>query len=954
MPQRGILDFFSKSPGPKTKSPPPNNKRQRDTTTLENEERQRDTTLGDEEAGNAFPDKVESPVFKSKSKKRRVISDSEDSDTEVANETNETTNELSDNVEMSQSEENAIVSSSVQPSMDVPVTEEQARNGGPSTEGTGHNGGPSTEDELLKTPPKRKTARKHTGKMRSPQATTPNASSTDIKSPPVERSPARVRSTTTPALEATDQDSGDNEVMMEVVMDEGVALASKEEVQGNDEEKSMEEEKTVHSFFSPRTTHTPTRTSPNKTNKSLKKEISPESQPVGCVGEVDYDPSITNYHPLNHACWNKGQKVPYMAVAKTFEHIEEESKRLKIISTLTNFLRSVILLSPAETVPCVYLCLNKLAPAYEGLELGIGESFLIKAIAGATGRNPPQVKADYAEKGDLGLVAEMSRSTQRTMFAPPKLTVSGVFSKFKSIATMSGSASQAKKVDIIKGLLVACRGSEARYLIRSLGGKLRIGLAEQSVLVAIAHAVVYSPPCTDWPPVVLNASKTVSPEVFHKHLEGAALTVKSSYCELPNYEVLVPALLSHGLDHLSEHCRLTPGIPLKPMLAHPTKGLQEVLRRFEGARFTCEWKYDGERAQIHVIEGGEVRVYSRNSEDNTSKYPDIIGRMPKVAYVCQLCTLTLCLVQILKDGVRSCVLDTEAVAWDTEEKQILPFQILSTRKRKDAELASIKVQVCVFAFDLIYLNGKSLVKEPFESRRALLRESFNTVEGEFMLATSKDSKDLDEIQVFMDESIQGNCEGLMVKTLDRDATYEIAKRSHNWLKLKKDYLEGVGDTLDLVVIGGFHGTGKRAGKYGGFLLACYDEQNEEYQVICKIGTGFKDEDLENHSTFFKNHVIDAPKPYYRYSSQGVQPDHWFDPAQVWEVKAADLSISPVYTAAAGIVDPEKGISLRFPRFLRIREDKTPEDATTSDQVAGLYRGQSNNAKPADMKEEDFY
>ncbi|XP_066910596.1 DNA ligase 1-like isoform X2 [Clytia hemisphaerica] len=667
-----------------------------------------------------------------------------------------------------------------------------------------------------------------------------------------------------------------------------------------------------------------------------------ESKPsTASVKPVDYNPAQDKYHPIKHACWGKDEPTPYMALSKTFQHIEEISARLKIQSILSNFFRSVIVLSPNDLLMCVYLCLNKLAPAYEGMELGIGENVLMKAVCQSTGKSMKEVKAETQEKGDLGIVAEGCRTNQRMMFTPPPLTVGSVFKKLTEIAKMTGHSSMAKKAEKIQSMFVACKHSEARYLIRSLGGKLRIGLAEQSVLTSLGHAVVLTPPCQkEYPPEVLDASKTMSSEALKEKMDESALIIKTAYCELPTYNVIIPKLLEVDVTELPKYCHITPGIPLKPMLAHPTKGIGEVMKRFDNAEFTCEYKYDGERAQIHLLENGQINIYSRNQENNTTKYPDIIARMPKV----------------LNEGVKSCIIDTESVAWDQEKKQILPFQVLTTRKRKDVEANDIKVQVCVYAFDLLYLNGESLVRQPFKKRRALLRSSFKEIEGEFVFAKAKTSSDTDEISEFLEESIQGNCEGLMVKTLEVDATYEIAKRSHNWLKLKKDYLEGVGDTLDLVVIGGFHGSGKRTGKYGGFLLACYDEENEEYQSICKAGTGFSDDDLAKHNEFFKPHIIEKPKAYYRFG-ESVRPDHWFDAVQVWEVRAADLSISPVHKASVGIVDPVKGISLRFPRFLRIRDDKKPEEATSAQQVAQFYNSQEqikNQTSDNKVNEEDFY
>eukprot|EP00195_Chlamydomonas_chlamydogama_P015251 CAMPEP_0202891666 /NCGR_PEP_ID=MMETSP1392-20130828/1671_1 /ASSEMBLY_ACC=CAM_ASM_000868 /TAXON_ID=225041 /ORGANISM="Chlamydomonas chlamydogama, Strain SAG 11-48b" /LENGTH=944 /DNA_ID=CAMNT_0049575491 /DNA_START=248 /DNA_END=3082 /DNA_ORIENTATION=+ len=620
--------------------------------------------------------------------------------------------------------------------------------------------------------------------------------------------------------------------------------------------------------------------------------------------------------------WKEAQAVPFEFLADTFEAIAETSKRLEIVNLLVNCFRAIIATTPEDLLPAVYLCTNRVAPAHLGIELGIGEATLIKALAAATGRTEQRIKDSLKEEGDLGIVAVKSRATQKTLVVQQRLTIRGVLKAYKDIATTSGKNSQKAKEGLIVKLLVASKGNETGYVMRSLQAKLRIGLAEQSVLVALGHAVLLQ----------RGELKPRDPQLAEK-LEEAARMVKVAFSTCPSYDVMIPALLQHPLQELLQHCQFTLGVPVRPMLAKATNAVGEVLEKFQDIEFTCEYKYDGERAQIHVLEDGSVMIFSRNAENNTGKYPDIVQRVHGA----------------LKPGIKSIVFDSEAVAWDKEKKKILPFQVLSTRKRKDVEVSEISVQVCIFAFDCLYINGRSLLKEPLSARREALYGALQEREGEFMFATAKTSTDVEELQRFLDDAVEQCTEGLIVKTLH--GTYEPARRSSHWLKLKKDYLEGVGDTFDVVPVGAFYGKGKRTGVFGAYLLAIYDPDTETYQTISKLGTGFSEEQLAELAESMTPHIISGPRKYYSWGETLV-PDVWFDAVKVWEVKAADLSISPRHKAAQGLVDPDKGISIRFPRLMRVRDDKGPEDATTAEQVADMFRKQAYHKAETKGKQED--
>ncbi|ODQ78095.1 hypothetical protein BABINDRAFT_15064 [Babjeviella inositovora NRRL Y-12698] len=613
--------------------------------------------------------------------------------------------------------------------------------------------------------------------------------------------------------------------------------------------------------------------------------------------------------------------IPYAALCKVFEKIEDESGRLKITAYCTEFFLEVLQSNPSKLVQITYLFINRLGPDYEpGLELGLGETLLIKAIGENYGRPAAKIKADFHETGDLGIVAEQSRASQPTMFKPKPLDVDTVFKQLTAIARSTGKNSQGAKISIIGKMLTACSGTEARFLIRSLEGKLRIGLAEKTVLNALAASFVQYEAARD--------AKKQSPRQMEELLAKAEDMIKDAFCQVPNYEIVITNALQYGIFSLSKHCTLKPGVPLKPMLAKPTKSITEVLDRFQGEEFTCEYKYDGERAQVHLLDSGEVKVYSRNSEDMSQRYPDIIDAV-KHFLKPDVCTTSL-------------ILDCEAVAWDREAQKILPFQVLSTRKRKDVEERDIKVHICLFAFDMLCLNGEPLIMKSLAERRGLMESVLSPVEGKFQYATTMNTSSIEEIQVFLDKSVSSACEGLMVKMLNgSESGYEPSKRSRNWLKLKKDYLAGVGDSLDLVVVGAYIGKGKRTGSYGGFLLATYNPDTSEYETTCKIGTGFSDEDLAALYLKLFPTVISQPKSYYVYDTTNgnAKPDVWFEPTTVFEVLTADLSLSPIYKAGHNVMG--RGISLRFPRMLRVRDDKGTEDATSSDQIIEMYERQAS-------------
>ncbi|XP_027153946.1 DNA ligase 6 [Coffea eugenioides] len=631
------------------------------------------------------------------------------------------------------------------------------------------------------------------------------------------------------------------------------------------------------------------------------------------------------YSPIEHACWKKGEPAPYLHLARCFNLLEEERGKIKATSMLCNMFRSLLTLSPEDVLPSVYLCTNKIAPDHENMELNIGGSIVVAALEDACGTNKSRVRDLYNSLGDLGDVAQLCRTTQPLLVPHAGLTVRGVYSVLRKISLQTGSGSTARKKNLIVNLMRSCREMEMKFLVRTLVRNLRIGAMMRTVLPALAQAIVIT-------------SSEGPVENLKDHLQCLSSAVVDAYNILPHLDLLIPKLMEKGVQFSSMALSMVPGIPIKPMLAKITNGSPQVLKLFQNKALTCEYKYDGQRAQIHRLDNGSVHVFSRSGDETTTKFPDLLDI---IGEACGSASITF-------------IVDAEVVAIDRKKNmKLMSFQELSSRERgsKDSmvSVGKIKVDICVFIFDIMFANGKQLLSLPLRQRRMHLKDLFGqerpgyleyakeiTVEAED--ACPNNEATLTRMNCFLDNAIHSSCEGVMVKSLDVDAGYTPSKRSDAWLKVKRDYVEGLSDSLDLVPIGAWHGNGRKAGWYSPFLMACYNPDTEEFQSVCRVMSGFSDSFYKEMKDFFSGDKILAKKPSH-YRTVEV-PDMWFAAELVWEIRGADFTVSPVHHAAIGLIHPSRGISVRFPRFVGSVSDRNPEECSTSADIAEMFNSQT--------------
>ncbi|KAJ4847523.1 hypothetical protein Tsubulata_003941 [Turnera subulata] len=646
------------------------------------------------------------------------------------------------------------------------------------------------------------------------------------------------------------------------------------------------------------------------------------------------------YDPVKHACWMAGQPAPYVHLAQTFELVEAEKGRIKATSILCNMFRSLLALSPDDVLPAVYLCTNKIAADHENMELNIGGSLVTSALEEACGTKRSKIRDMYNTLGDLGDVAQVCRQTQ-TLLAPcPPLIVKDVFSTLRKISedlnnpiyrdpdVQTGSGSVIRKKSFIVNLMRSCREKEMKFIVRTLVRNLRIGAMMRTILPALAQAVAMN----------YYSSNELKAENLKDKLQSLSAAVVEAYNILPSLDLLVPSIIKEGAGFSSSNLSMIPGIPIKPMLAKITNGVAQVLTVFQNKSFTCEFKYDGQRAQIHKMADGSMRVFSRNGDETTSRFPDLIKIIQESC----------------KPTAATFILDAEVVAVDRKNGcKLMSFQELSSRERggKESSIAvnDIKVDICVFVFDIMFANGEQLLGSPLRYRRKCLKDLFRDERAGYfeyakeMTVEAHDSYLTNEvistkIDAFLRDALHSSCEGVMVKALDVDALYAPSKRTDTWLKVKRDYVEGMNDSLDLVPIGAWYGNGRKAGWYSPFLMACYNPETENFQSVCRVMSGFSDAFYIEMKEFFSGDRILSKKPLY-YETAEV-PDLWFAPEVVWEIRGADFTVSPVHQAAVGLVHPSRGISVRFPRFISCVSDRNPEECSTAADIADMFNSQT--------------
>lgn len=588
--------------------------------------------------------------------------------------------------------------------------------------------------------------------------------------------------------------------------------------------------------------------------------------------------------------------MEYSRITDVYARIEATSKRLE----MTDFLVRLIKETPKELLGKIaYLTQGALYPDFEGIELGMAEKMVITAIANATEIKKAEIVDTWKSVGDLGSTVEqllnetLSIPDVKTakLTSTQDLTVEKVYTTFDRIAHTTGKGSVERKVNLLTGLIVEATPEEAKYLVRTVTGRLRLGIGDMTFLDALALAY--------------GGGKASRKEIEKAYNMSSDLGLVSE------------TLAKEGMDGILKF-HVTLGRPVRPMLCERLSSADAVLTKL-GGKGAAEYKYDGLRIQAHIAPDG-ISLFSRRLENITGQFPDVRAA--------------------LRSGItaESAIVEGECIAVDPNTGELQPFQVVTQRRgRKHGIKEKIEeIPVVLVLFDALFVDEKSLLEAPYLRRREHLERVIEEKE-DLKITRPRIVTDPEQLDDFMDEAVEAGCEGLVIKAVGADSVYQAGARGFLWIKYKREYKSELTDTLDLVVVGAFAGRGRRAGTYGALLMAAYDEASDTFKTVCKLGTGFNDETLAKLPPLFDEYRTDHVHP--RVSSK-IEADYWFVPAKVLEIRGAELTLSPSHTCGLDVVKKGAGLALRFPRFTgKWREDKAPQDATTEHEIVDMYQTQ---------------
>ena len=581
--------------------------------------------------------------------------------------------------------------------------------------------------------------------------------------------------------------------------------------------------------------------------------------------------------------------MEYINLVEIYQKLESTTKRLEKTHIISEFLKTL----PKDDIPDITLLLQgKLFPSWDERKIGIASRLILKAVNKATGIDSKKIEKEWKKTGDLGLAAEnlVQTKKQRTLFSS-ELKVKKVLANLRKLAELEGAGAVEKKMQLIAELLTSAKPIEARYIIRTLLEELRVGVGEGSLRDAIVWAFFGDEIGLKYVKSENNI-EVKSRSEYNQYADA----VQRAF-DLTNDFSVVAQSAKEGLKKLEEES-IAVFRPLKVMLALKVKDIKEGFERC-GTPCDIEFKLDGFRIQCHR-EGNKIKLFTRRLEDVTAQFPEVVDYVKK---------------NVKGD---SFILDSEAAGFNPKTGKYLPFQSISQRIRRkyDIEEMSRKFPVEINVFDILYYEGKNLIKEPFSKRRELIEKIVTNKKRQIVVVKNLITDKEKEVEKFYKESLDAGNEGVMLKKLD--APYKPGARVGFMNKMKP-----VMETLDLVIVGAEWGEGKRAQWLSSFTLACIDEDGN-FLEIGKVGTGIKEKEEEGVSF---QQLTEELKPLV-ISEKGKEVK--VKPKLVVEVNYEEIQKSPTYSS---------GYALRFPRLINLRIDRDPSECSTISMVEDLYYGQ---------------